>query len=401
MIRRASPKIAKESPKLKGFDDFELRLGDVMRGERATLGKSLLDVQRDLKIKATYISAIENSDPSAFETPGFVAGYVRSYARYLGMDPDQVYADFCKESGFQSPDGMSARMSGGTKSATTRKSTPIRNGDPLADPNPKYLPMAEPMFSQIEPAAIGSVLVMIGLIGALGFGGWTVLKEIQRVDVAEVEEEPLSPAALDPLATGFGASQDLLVADAARSESLNRLYRPQALEVPVLEPRDGPIAAVDPRSVGVFVTPTPQFAPVDPIRDSVLAALEEAQDTPVQVVEDAAPTVAVVAVRPAWVRVNAADGSVLLEKVLDAGETFELPATEEPPVLRVGESGAVYFAVAGQHYGPAGPVGEITKNIVLSPDALRGSYTVADLAQDQDLARMVAEAEIATVPATE
>ncbi len=38
-----------------GFDDFDVRLGDLMRGERATLGKSLLDVQRDLKIKARRI----------------------------------------------------------------------------------------------------------------------------------------------------------------------------------------------------------------------------------------------------------------------------------------------------------------------------------------------------------
>ncbi len=68
--------------KPKSFDDFDLRLGDIMRGERATMGKSLLDVQRELKIKATYIAAIENADPSAFESPGFVAGYVRSYARY-------------------------------------------------------------------------------------------------------------------------------------------------------------------------------------------------------------------------------------------------------------------------------------------------------------------------------
>ena len=54
----------------KGFDSFDVRLGDLMRGERATMGKSLLDVQRELRIKATYISAIENCDPSAFQTPG-------------------------------------------------------------------------------------------------------------------------------------------------------------------------------------------------------------------------------------------------------------------------------------------------------------------------------------------
>lgn len=106
--RRTQPSTA-EVDKPKGFDDFELRLGDLMRGERATLGKSLLDVQRELKIKATYIAAIENADVSAFETQGFVAGYVRSYARYLGMDPDEAFARFCHEANFITlPRGVSS-----------------------------------------------------------------------------------------------------------------------------------------------------------------------------------------------------------------------------------------------------------------------------------------------------
>ena len=72
------------------------------------MGKSLLDVQRELRIKASYIAAIENCDPSAFDTPGFIAGYVRSYARYLNMDPDLAFATFCDESGFATAHGMSA-----------------------------------------------------------------------------------------------------------------------------------------------------------------------------------------------------------------------------------------------------------------------------------------------------
>lgn len=76
-------------------------LGDILRAERASQGKSLLDVQRELKIKATYISAIENTDPSAFDTPGFVAAYVRSYARYLELDPEWVFKRFCEEGGFE------------------------------------------------------------------------------------------------------------------------------------------------------------------------------------------------------------------------------------------------------------------------------------------------------------
>ena len=92
---KAAPELeGAQTARPKGFDDFELRLGDTMRGERATIGKSLLDVQRDLKIKASYISAIENCDPGAFDTPGFVAGYVRSYAKYLGMDSEEVLQQF-------------------------------------------------------------------------------------------------------------------------------------------------------------------------------------------------------------------------------------------------------------------------------------------------------------------
>jgi len=82
---------------LSGFDSYELRLGDVMRGERATLGKSLLDIQRELRIKSNYIAAIEHADPSVFEAAGFIAGYVRTYARYLNIDPDWAFKRFCAD----------------------------------------------------------------------------------------------------------------------------------------------------------------------------------------------------------------------------------------------------------------------------------------------------------------
>ena len=118
MIGRKSPRksedMAGDGP--RGFDDFTLKLGDVMRGERATLGKSLLDVQRELRIKASYIAAIENCDPSAFDTPGFIAGYVRSYARYLGMDPDECYAEFCA--------AAKRRRTGAGAAGATRSSAP-------------------------------------------------------------------------------------------------------------------------------------------------------------------------------------------------------------------------------------------------------------------------------------
>ena len=75
---------------------MDVPLGDLMRGERATMGKSLQDVEADLRIRASYIAAIENADLTVFTSRGFIAGYVRSYARYLGLDPEWVFSRFCE-----------------------------------------------------------------------------------------------------------------------------------------------------------------------------------------------------------------------------------------------------------------------------------------------------------------
>ena len=246
--RRGIPSTDVED-KPKGFDDDELRLGDMMRGERATLSKSLLDVQRELKIKASYIAAIENADPSAFETPGFVAGYVRSYARYLGMDPDWAFAKFCREAKFEVAHGMSAAASG-PKPART-----VEYEHPLANPNAVFVPRSETFLAQIEPRAIGSILVLAALVSGLGYGAWAVIQEVQKVTVAPVEQAPGVVAELDPLAAAQatmaaqsaedGPALAATVAEAApvTPEAFDRLYRPEALDVPVLVARDGPIAA--------------------------------------------------------------------------------------------------------------------------------------------------------------
>ena len=363
----------------KGFDDFELRLGDVMRGERATLGKSLLDVQRELKIKAAYIAAIENADPTAFDTPGFIAGYVRSYARYLNMDPDWAFDTFCTESGFFTAHGMSADASSVKPSREERLSRPA-DKDIFAAPATPFAPAGEAMMSRVEPGAIGSVLVLIALVTGLGYGGWTVLQEVQKVQLAPVEQAPTVIADIDPLsgnATGAQAGVDVASFTPPTADALDRLYRPQALDTPVMVPRDGPIASLDPRLNGMLA-PSIGFAPGEA---PVIAG--------VQVVEENAPDVVLFAVRPTWIRVRSADGTIIFEKILDTGEEYVLPATQEPPVLRAGNSGSLYFKLNGQTYGPAGAGTSTAKNVALAADLLRESYTVADLDADPALAEVI------------
>ncbi|ATF17929.1 helix-turn-helix domain-containing protein [Phaeobacter gallaeciensis] len=397
MIGRLTQRKSKthdESTGPRSFDDYELRLGDIMRGERATMGKSLLDVQRELRIKASYIAAIENSDPTVFDTPGFIAGYVRSYARYLNMDPDTTFDSFCQESGFQVAHGMSAE-------ASVRKAAgaPIASGmgglrsDAFTSPNTPFVPATGSLFSQIEFRALGSLAVLVALIGGIGYGGWAVLKEVQQVQMAPVEQTPIVLADLDPLA---GATRDAEVQNEDPAlEALDRLYRPQALDVPLLVPRDGPIATLDPRGFGNFAMPE---LPSVVLADASLSSEAPLPAMP-QVVEETAPALQMVAVRPSWVQVTAVDGSVIFETIMEPGQHFEIPATEEAPLLRTGESGAIYFAVNGAHYGPVGDRGQVTKNVVLSSDALTERFALADLSEDRNsaLATLVAELQASSL----
>lgn len=390
------------------LDDDDTRLGDIMRGERATLGKSLLDVQRELRIRASHVAAIENCDISAFDTPSFVAGYVRSYARYLGMDPDWTFRRFCSESGFQPTHGMAPAASG--PKPARRPSDPA---EALANPRALFIPQEESFWSSVEPRALGSILVLMALVGGLAYGGWSVLQEVQRVTLMPGDDAPGVVTALDPVESAALPEPALdstdtaeLVQNLPQPQILDRLYRPQILEAPVLTARDGPIAAIDP---GLMLS-APEGAPTDTAAagqagpagpaDRVQAMAYGPQigagQLQVRTVAEEAPELELLAARPAWVRVTSADGTVLLEKIMDGGERFTLPSLEEPPVLRTGNSGAVYFTVNGRTYGPVAPGPQVVRNVKLSAESVAATYAFADLDADPELAQMIAVARADT-----
>jgi len=206
---------------------------------------------------------------------------------------------------------------------------------------------------------------------------------------------------IDPLAGGANiapATEDVASFTAPSVEALDRLYRPAALDVPVLVSRDGPIGTLNPGTFGTASADTTEAS-----ASAIERAVAEAAGLPpisgVQVLETPAPAVQMVAVRPAWVRVQAADGTTIYEATMQAGDTFDVPQTENPATLRVGESGAIYFAINGTHYGPAGPRGQVTSNLAMSVDGLTASYTVADITSDSDLADVVRVAEV--IPAAQ
>jgi cytoskeletal protein RodZ len=429
---------------LRGFDSYEIRLGDELRGHRATLGKSLLDVQRELRIKASYIDAIENCDASVVPNPGFVPGYVRAYARYLGLPADEIYARFCAESGFVGQTTQAARPGAAPRGgfglgAGAAGATPAR--DPALARSHFAAPVgrARPVGLGVSLSDLGSVAVLCALIGGLGYGGWKLVQDIQRVDFAPAEEAPQTAQAPANVALpGFAvqAAPSAWPGAAEREAALAELYAPRQPAPPEIELRDGPIAAIDPERSGLYAAPEPaREAPVrvaratpapapepqaepepapaanllpgtaaaladlpadallsaslgaapraEPVRIAAAApgaALIPAAETEAPPTQPGARGVWLVAADPAWVQVKAG-GAILMQRILEPGERWQVPAYAPRPELRAGNAGGVYLEADGVLHGPLGPSGGVVKNIPLTLSEVTADWPVAPRAR--------------------
>ena len=73
-------------------------LGARLRSQRMAMGLSLADASRRCGVRQDYLGALERHDLSALPTIGYGLGYVRAYARTLGLDTEQSVADFKRDS---------------------------------------------------------------------------------------------------------------------------------------------------------------------------------------------------------------------------------------------------------------------------------------------------------------
>ncbi|MFV0475072.1 MAG: RodZ domain-containing protein [Pikeienuella sp.] len=405
------------NPELRGFDSYELKLGDEMRGERASLGKSLLDVQRDLRIRADYIAAIENADASAFPFTGFAAGYVRSYARYLDMDEDDVYRRFCRESGFVGVDASRSLKPEARKAAA--EAAPARSAGAGAGAADRAVISTRFMKANVAAArgelnvslrGLASLGVLVGLVGALVYGGWALLQDLQRLGFAPLPTAPeVLVSAPDILAPADSAAEspaaDASPPDEARV-TLASIYAAQEAAAPAISPRDGPISSIDPKRAGIYAAPAAPSRPETGSAPYESAAIPPGQD----VLADAAPQVPtegggapalvdrgvdIFATEDAWVRVRDGERKVLFTGILGPGERFILPEGVAAPQLRAGNAGAVYILIDGVAYGPLGDGPEVAKNVDLKPDAVRAAYApAADFIAPPRLTEAVRETEM-------
>jgi cytoskeletal protein RodZ len=72
---------------LKGYDDYNITAGDLLRGERATRGLTLPDVASKLNIAVEILKDIEDGILQDDRNNFFMDNVIRDYAIFMELNP--------------------------------------------------------------------------------------------------------------------------------------------------------------------------------------------------------------------------------------------------------------------------------------------------------------------------
>ena len=294
-------------------------IAKILREAREKKGEKIARVANRLRIRATYLQAIEDGRYRELPGDAYAIGFVRAYATYLGMDGAEIVRRF----------KMEASVSGKTTS--------------LIFPIPAH-------EGRVPKAAILLLSVLLALVV---YGAWYALSSHAPVlEPSLVEDGPpvtSSPETLD--AAAEGAAKGAAVEDAAVENT--------AVEVPPL-----PVIASAPSQ--------PEAVSVAPLSGMDTPLPEETQAS---VGETASRMIVLRAVRDTWIEIRDAGGKLIMTGVLSANQIYR-PPLQEGLTLAVGDAHGVEIRVDGELMPPLGASGVILREVLLDPVRLKAGIAV-------------------------
>lgn len=305
------------------------RLGSAFRLARERNGWTLQAVSEHLRIREPYLEAIEDGRVADLPGAAYAVGFVRSYGKVLGFDPDEVARRFRSEAGEASP---------------TELSFPA--------------PVPERGVPALAVVAVGAVLV----IGA--YAAWYRLSGDQRPGPEAVQA---IPDRLSPLVAERGPAKP-----------------PDALP-PASSP---PVAGAAPSEEAALAPPPdvqPELPPELP-RVSPSQAAAAAPPPPPTVAPTLVPAsrILVRARARSWILVKDPKGQVLINRILMEGETWPVPsraagAAGQPALLlTTGNAGGTELVVDGIAAASLGNDGSVRRDLPLDPDAIKDGKLAAN-----------------------
>ena len=147
--RRAATDIRAEPARTSALPEPPPSLPERLYAARERKGVDLYRAERDTKIRARYLAALERGDWKELPGAVYTKGFLRNYALYLGLEPEDVLRQWRRERG------------------------EVREAEPIVVPRPISAPRQGLTFS---PGVIWAALLTVGVIAFAAYLGVQLLR---------------------------------------------------------------------------------------------------------------------------------------------------------------------------------------------------------------------------------
>lgn len=325
-----------------------LAVGQELQAARVRLGWDLPAVAKTLRIKQVYLEAIEAGQTEGLIAAAYAIGFIRSYAKMLGLPADALCRRFRAEVGEAS-----------------------------------FAPeMALPTPLRERGTPVGAVALVVGLLAVIGYVGWYQVSANHPGQVASVPPVPERLAPLADPAPSVAVAAKLADAAAVQPGGVPAAAAPQAMA-------DAVNGAA--QSAAALVADAQKVTPAEASATS--AAVLPVQSAPAPAA-GAPGRITLHANADSWVQVHDAAGNLLLSRILRAGESWQVPASPAPLYMTTGNAGGTEVLVDGQPTASLGAQGAVRRDLLLDPDQVKAGK----LAPTAAVSAPVASAPVASAP---
>ena len=291
--------------------DSSRPLGEWLRQRREELDISLEQAEADTRIRLRYLEALESEEYDALPDPAVGRGFLRNYAAYLDLDPQEAADRFSEKVAPPEPESL------GVEGPTPFTTGPFRPVD-LHE-----MPTRRSRWGWI----VVLVLILVAALVALAWWGYPYISE-WVAQQRSVEPTETATSTQQATATSFVAATRTPAATVAATRSTTSPTPAASTSTPRATRRP-------------TRTPSPTPSPSPPVYTGVFLELAF--------------------INTSWIQVTV-DGVREFQGELEA-DTYRSWYGEERIELRVGNAGAVWVTINGQFLGTLGEEDEVIDRV--------------------------------------
>ncbi|MDB5989773.1 MAG: hypothetical protein JWQ10_1176 [Herbaspirillum sp.] len=298
--------------------------GTVLAAERQARGWSVEYVASHLKLATRQIHALEEDRYGALPGPVVIRGFIRIYAKMLGIDSTALVAALPIDT---APPDAQIRPSRTLSTPFSESSLPLRGRHEL--------PLA-----QLAWLAFG-VLVIVGLFVAMKYGNWSDVKNSRLLQRLHISGAAVStPSIAVAVAAAPNADNpDPAAAPAVVADSENAVSS-EAIST-VQEATSAPAA---PATVTAKAAPAAPSIAVTPVASAISPAPAPATPAIPAVV---ANPLQLTITQDSWIEIRRADKSIVVSRTMKGGtaESFDING---PMSMTIGNAAGVTATLRGK-----------------------------------------------------